>query len=634
MSLLVLIVLFVVAAFLRLYNLGYSDYQGDEIKALYVSQANTTGLPASKASSQSQSETEEATSARFFLEQRKGHMQFLVTAGLKSISNDYRNRALVRLPFALAGLGSVVVFFYLSKSLFNEKVALYSTVFFATNGFLIAFSRIVQYQSLVIFFGLLAVYLSKKYADSLQPSYLVTPVIASDPHIVIGRDESERREHGNPVTVAQGKYLIIASISLALSILSHYDGVFFIPIILGLLFPVIARSLFRRCRPAFGGGSNPVIKHLAVSLLVFLILTCAFYIPFVLNIAQSTTDYWTGRISGDVSGKISSSQYLFSVYQPIYVSHIYTTLGIMGFALISILTILKTSQQDMNAPSMSEANGRRASKKFSPEAKALEEATPNIVGRGASQKLSGKLMSRFFKADVFNFVHIRFNQSGFELPILFSVLAWFLIPFILLEVVVSIPGTHIYSYLIPTFLFMGFALFHIDLIVRTVIGRDEREPSDQSNLVILLPAILYSSVCLLFIFLTLQSYYVFVDHTYEYPWENKKFLVWTLPKPTPIFHLSMFGFPYFRHWDEIGNFIRNDRQSTFYTTNERVSISRYHVDFDKDGEKAGYYIYINNPQTFTNEVTNERIRAWVQNNQPLTQYKNQDHTVSKIYLVR
>ena len=545
---LALVVLFVVAGFLRLANLGYSDYQGDEIKALY--------------------NPKEATSAQFFLEQRKGPMQFLITAGLKGISNEYHNRALARLPFALAGLGSVLVFYYLAKSLFNQKIALYATMFFATNGFLIAFSRLVQYQSLVIFFGLLAVYFTKKYADSRKP----------------------------PHPDAVPKYLVLAGISLATSILSHYDGVFFVPIILGILFPLVQLSLreisFARSTIATESllrakRSNPVLKHLIISTSIFLTLTCVFYIPFALNIAQSTTDYWAGRISGDVSGKISSSRYLFSVYQPIYVLHIYTILGIIGFAFITLFTF---------------------SKIFS--------------------RLCCKLLAHVYKIDIFNGVHAPFSLS---IPI--SVLAWFLIPFILLEVFIYIPGTHIYAYLIPVFLFMGFALFHADLIgskVFTVIASlspSLRGVQRRSNLVIIF------GIWLLFAFLTLQSYYVFVDHKYEYPWENKKFLIWTLPKPTPIFHLSIFGFPYFRHWDNIGEYIKSDNKSQFYTTNERVSISRYHTDLEKAGEKVGYYIYIKNPQTFTDQVTNIRINAWMQGNPPIVQYKNQDRVVSEIYLV-
>jgi len=107
---LLILVIFASAVILRLVNLGYSDYQGDEIKALY----NPT----------------EVNSIQFFLDQRKGPVQFMITAALKDASNNYHNRFLVRLPFALAGVGSIVVFYYLVKRYFGDLVALYATIFF------------------------------------------------------------------------------------------------------------------------------------------------------------------------------------------------------------------------------------------------------------------------------------------------------------------------------------------------------------------------------------------------------------------------------------------------------------------------------------------------------------------------
>lgn len=503
------IALFLLAGVLRFVNLGYSDYQGDEIKALY--------------------NPKEANSVKFFLDQRKGPAQFLVTASLKELSNGYKDRLLVRLPFALAGFGSVVVFYFLIKGLFNQKIAFYSSIFIATNGFFIAFSRIVQYQSLVIFFGLLAVYLVFKYTTSLQP-----------------------------------RYLFVGTICWGVSILSHYDGVFFAPIILGLLSNMLSRITDRPIKVH-------LLKNVGVSLLIFVVLTGSFYIPFVLNIASSTVDYWAGRISGDVSAKISSSRYLFSVYQPIYVLHLYTLLGVLGFGLIFLITLFK-------------------------------------------------VFARAFKIDALTAAH-----SRFPLPILISLLVWFLIPFVALEAVIYIPGTHIYSYLIPIFIFMGFVVFHAEVVLRKL---SERLSAPLVN------TFVQTGAWTLFLFLFLQSYYVFVDHTSEYPWENKKFLVWTLPKPTPIFHLSMFGFPYFRHWDEIGDYIKLDQQTLFYTTNERVSISRYHIDLEKDGEKAGYYVHIKDPQTFTNEITNTRIAAWVDAYKPEVTYQNNGEAVSEIYLIK
>lgn len=492
-----ILLIFVFSALVRFVNLGYSDYQGDEIKALYS--------------------PKEASSFRFFLEQRKGPIQFLVTAGLKLASPDYRNRTLVRFPFALAGLGSVLVFYLLAVELFNNKVALYSSIFFMSNGFFVAFSRLVQYQSLVIFFGLFATYLTCHYVKS-----------------------------------GKNMYLILGFVSWAVSILSHYDGVFFMPVIFGVLVNKFLQTRTKNAR-------TTLVKDFSVSSLVFVVLTASFYVPFVLNIAQSTADYWAGRISGDVSNKISSSRYLFSVYQPIYVVHLYTLLGILGFFMFLNLLLFKLVKK----------------------VKLLKEI---------------------------------------PLRTLTHVSIWFLIPFTVMEVLISIPGTHIYTYLIPVCLLMGVTLFALDTIFVRYLG----------SIAVVFPVGL--SVVLLFLFL--QSYFIFADHSSEYPWQNKKFLIWTFPKPTPIFHLSMFGFPYYRHWDEIGDYIKADGTSQFYTTNERVSISRYHIDLPKDGGKAGYYVFINDPQTFTNEILNSRISVWVNSNPPLVQYWNNNKVVSEIYLVK
>ena len=65
----------------------------------------------------------------------------------------------------------------------------------------------------------------------------------------------------------------------------------------------------------------------------------------------------------------------------------------------------------------------------------------------------------------------------------------------------------------------------------------------------------YAALCVLTLFLFLQANAIFVDHTKEYPWEDKKFLIFTMTRPTPVFHLSMFGFPYNREWKQIAELL-------------------------------------------------------------------------------
>jgi hypothetical protein len=133
----------------------------------------------------------------------------------------------------------------------------------------------------------------------------------------------------------------------------------------------------------------------------------------------------------------------------------------------------------------------------------------------------------------------------------------------------------------------------------------------------------FLGILVLFIFLVGQSYAVFVDNYREYPWEEEKFLLWTFPKPNPVYHVSAFGFPYYRDWEEIGAFTKIRPEITAYNTNERSSISRFYVNLEKDTDEAGYYIYIKNPQSFTNEIPHEKAKYWSERYEPeftLTRY--------------
>jgi len=117
-----LIIVFLLASLLRLVNLGYSDYQGDEIKALYLPKGGQSFY-------------------EFIMEQKKGPLQFFITYVIKFFDSSYENQFLVRLSFAVAGILAVVFFYKLVKIHFGEKIAFYSSLFFATNGLFIAFKN-------------------------------------------------------------------------------------------------------------------------------------------------------------------------------------------------------------------------------------------------------------------------------------------------------------------------------------------------------------------------------------------------------------------------------------------------------------------------------------------------------------
>ena len=192
-------------------------------------------------------------------------------------------------------------------------------------------------------------------------------------------------------------------------------------------------------------------------------------------------------------------------------------------------------------------------------------------------------------------------------------------PWVIFELIANIPGTHIYTYLIPLFIIMAFGIDTIEFILKMLFKSKFGS------------AISIAGLVLLFTFTSYLSHVVFVDHSKEYPWENKKFLVWTLYKPNVIFHLSMFGFPYYRHWEEIGNFVTQGKNNGFYSTNERKSIARYFIPFSKDTDSAGHFVFIKNPQTFTNEILQEKALYWSKKYKPDKIFYNNGREVVNIY---
>jgi len=466
-----------VTLWLRFVYLGYSDYQGDEIKALFFPQPDQSFI-------------------EFLFDQRKGPLQFLVTYVIKIFEPLYLNRYFVRFPFAFAGVLSVLLFYFVVKMNFDKKIALYSSLFFSMNGLLVAFSRIVQYQSFTILFFMLAL-------------FFFTLAVKTTRWNIAG--------------------LYFGMFFWGISALAHYDAIFIAPAVLYLLYNWWKKNI--------GETIKFRLLHIAFPILLCGTVVASFYAPFFNSVSGETLDYWTNRLSGG-EGKVSSSVYTFKVYNPKYVFYI--------FVLLAALSL-------------------------------------------------PKLIKRWW------------------------LVVWLLFPLVFMEVVTKIPGTHIYTYFIPLTLIASYGVTVIESIVSILFGDKVGKTLNVLGLSIL------------FVFMFLLSNKVFVDHTYEYPWEHEKFLFWELRKPNAIYHLSMFGFPYYRHWDEIGKFVMTAENNGFYSTNERKSISRYHIQHQKDTDSAGHYVVIINPQSFTPTPVQEKVVYWMQHYDPVKVFENDGRIVAEIY---
>ena len=272
-----LLALCLITVWLRLANLGYSNFQGDEIKALAQPTTGQSGLT-------------------FLLEQRKGPIQFLITRLIYLINPSNHSEFVNRLPFALAGVLAVLIFYAFLKLHTDKTTALFAALFMATNGLFVALNRIVQYQAFLLFFSTTTL-----YAFSLavyKPAWKI-------------------------------KGIYFGFVFLVLAVFSHYDGIF--------ITPMVAYLLFRWYRNNREQSKADRLWRIGVPAVTGVLILAAYYLLLLRSASPDTQSYWLVRLFGiDQGGQISSSVVTFQIYNPLFVLPIYFALG-----LCSLLEIRK-----------------------------------------------------------------------------------------------------------------------------------------------------------------------------------------------------------------------------------------------------------------------------------------------------
>lgn len=282
-----LVVILVLSAYLRFVNLGYSEFQDDEKKAfmkIYQGGDLSTRL----------------------LEFRKGPAQFFVAYIPYLVTRDYRNEFASRLPFAIANLMSVVVFYIYIRRLFkNRFIALVAAFLFAVNGLIVAFSRILQYQSLNLLFSLTALIFfdNLSHASSFKNS------------------------------LRNGLFGIFLTV---LSFYSHWDAIFyFIP----SLFFVVR---FLR-RPDL--VKKQKIQIITLMTCVFLLALLPFFIPYVMRqMASAESQAYFARRIGLFGASLFAHKTIFELYNPFFVLPLFLG-SLIVFTLFFIFHLLKKSNR-------------------------------------------------------------------------------------------------------------------------------------------------------------------------------------------------------------------------------------------------------------------------------------------------
>lgn len=211
-----LAVVLMVAAAVRFIQLGYAEFHEDEVEVLSLAVRVSKG-----------------EGYAVFLH-RKGPLQMLIPLAFWLLTGPI-NEGLARMPFAVANLLGVLAVTCLVVRAAGRGAGLVAGVLIALNGYLVAFSRMVQYQSFVFLLISLSIFCLWE------------------------------------VTRNGGKTLIFPGVLCAgMGLLAHFDAVVYLPVIGYLIWRI------GRCWPALRG-------LILASGLIVLGICLSFYVPYGLD---------------------------------------------------------------------------------------------------------------------------------------------------------------------------------------------------------------------------------------------------------------------------------------------------------------------------------------------------------------
>jgi hypothetical protein len=280
--LLPLLGLVLVAAFLRFGNLGYSEFQGDESRAMLMAAGVVRG-----------------EDGILFLH-KKGPVEILLPTVFYALDGTIEEFT-ARFPFALANVTGMACVYVLTRRLFPNLTLAASVAagLLAVDGYMVAFGHLVQYQSVVFLMMALAAWCAYVWY-----------------------------REGNAV-------LIVLSVSfIAVGVLAHYEAI--------LVAPFVAWLFWRRGRNE-GWRFSRWLQRAVIAGTAFAVVAGVFYVPFVLNPSfASTADYIVGqRVGGGVfHNNLGDFFYRATFYSSTYYIS-FLVLGLLVFAAHRLLTWLR-----------------------------------------------------------------------------------------------------------------------------------------------------------------------------------------------------------------------------------------------------------------------------------------------------
>lgn len=271
------VALLLIGGFFRVSNLGYSEFQGDEARAALRAAAVIQGYD------------------DVLFIHKKGPTEILLPTVSYSLTG-LLSETTARLPFALANLAALFAIWLLGRRLVGSGVAGWVAAFLlAFDGYLIGFSHIVQYQSIVILVSALAVLIAYRLAR--QPT-------------------------------AVARYLLLAAILLATGLLSHYEAAQAVVPMGFLLLALLWQERRQWLR---------LVLATIPAIIVGGALLAAFYVPFVLHPNfQATYTYLVDRRVGGAFPYNNLADFFLrsTVYNSTY--YVLLMIGLVVLALLAV----------------------------------------------------------------------------------------------------------------------------------------------------------------------------------------------------------------------------------------------------------------------------------------------------------
>jgi hypothetical protein len=130
---------------------------------------------------------------------------------------------------------------------------------------------------------------------------------------------------------------------------------------------------------------------------------------------------------------------------------------------------------------------------------------------------------------------------------------------------------------------------------------------------LLLARAVHAAVWAALLLSSVMTYFMLVDHTVEHPWESKTVFGYKLPNLVGEKVQGVFGFPYRRGLEQVGELFRSGRLAGNFDSNERDATVNFYFGaprssppltyFDDPGSlPPDYYVFVHRPFSLRREL--------------------------------